>query len=190
MKKIIALAVASLLSITAMAEGPAKTDTGINYNNVEASYESYKINSYTWNGYGLGGNFLLNESIYATANYSQMTPETSGLNTLKVSSAGIGYRLPIASSTDLFTDISYVSMSLNTTNTGYRLTVGAKSKLADAVELTGAYSYLDIGTSTYNAFTGMLKLNVTDSVYGFGKYSSMSGTNTATTYSIGVGANF
>jgi hypothetical protein len=78
-KKIIALAVASLLSITAMAEGPAKTDTGINYNNVEASYESYKINSYTWNGYGLGGNFLLNESIYATANYSQMSPETSGV---------------------------------------------------------------------------------------------------------------
>ena len=190
MKKIIALAVASLLSITAMAEGPAKTDTGINYNNVELSYDSFKVNSYTWNGYGLGGNFLLNESIYATANYSQMSPETSGLNTLKVSSAGIGYRLPIASSTDLFTDISYLSMILDTTNTGYRLTAGAKSKLADAVELTGSYSYLDVGTSTYNAFNGMLKLNVTDSVYGFGKYSSMTGTNTVKTYSIGVGANF
>ena len=190
MKKIIAIAVTSLFAITAMAEGPAKTDTGINYNNVEASYDSFKVNNYTWNGYGLGGNFLLNESIYATASYSQMSPETSGLKNLKVSSAGIGYRLPIASSTDLFTDISYMSMVLDTTNTGYRLTAGAKSKLADAVELTGSYSYIDVGSSTYNAFSGGLKFNVTDSFYGFGRYTSMTGTNSVTTYSLGLGMNF
>ena len=62
MKKIIALAVASLLSITAMAEGPAKTDTGINYNNVEIGYDTFVLNDfdYTWTGYGLGGEFFNN----------------------------------------------------------------------------------------------------------------------------------
>jgi opacity protein-like surface antigen len=189
-KKIIAIAVASLFAITAMAEGPAKTDTGINYNNVEVSYDSLTVNSYTWGGYGLNGNFLLGESVYATLNYRAMTPETSTFKNMEQTFAGIGYRFPVASSTDLNTDISYVSMTNTTTNTGYRLSVGAKSKIASAVELNGAYSYIDVGSSTYNAFTGGLKLDVTDSFYGYGRYTSMTGTNSITTYSLGLGMNF
>jgi len=191
MKRLIPLAFISLFSVTAMAaDGPAKTDTGIHYNNVEIGYDSLTVNSYTWGGYGLNGNFLLNENIYATLNYRAMTPETSGLDNMEQTYAGIGYRLPVASSTDLITDISYVSMTNSSTDTGYRLTAGAKSKLASAVELTGAYSYIAVGSNTYNAFSGILKIDVTDRYYGFGKYTSMSGSYSITTYSIGVGANF
>ena len=193
MKKIIALAVASLLSITAMAEGPAKTDTGINYNNVEIGYDTFVLNDYdyTWTGYGLGGNFLITDNIYATANYSSLTPQTSGgLDNVEMTYVGLGYRFPVASSVDLITDLSYVSRTIGTTDTGYRLTVGAKSKISSAVELMGAYSYLDVGSSTYNAFTGGLTLNVTDTFYGYGRYTSMTGSASITTYSLGVGMNF
>ena len=192
-KKIIALAVASLLSITAMADGPEKTDTGINYNNIEVGYDTFVLNDYkyTWTGYGLGGNFLITENIYATANYSSLTPETSaGLDNATMTYVGAGYRLPIASSVDLFTDLSYVSRTIGTTDTGYRVTIGAKSKIASALELTGAYSYIDVGSTTYNAFTGGLKLNVTDSFYGYGKYTSMTGSQSVKNYSLGVGMNF
>ncbi len=193
MKKIIALAVASLLSITAMADGPAKTDTGISYNNVEVGYDTFINNDrdITWTGYGLGGNFLLTENIYATANYSSLTPQTSGdIDNAELTYVGLGYRLPIASSVDLITDLSYTSRTIGTTDTGYRLTVGAKSMIASAVELTGAYSYIDIGSSTYNAFTAGLKFNVTDAFYGYGRYASMSGSNSITSYTLGVGMNF
>ena len=192
MKKIIAIAVASLFAITAMAEGPAKTDTGINYNNVEVGYDTFILDDYdfTWTGYGLGGSFLISENIYATANYNSLTPETSGLDNASLTYVGLGYRLPVASSVDLFSDLSYVSRTIGTTDTGYRITLGAKSKVASAVELMGAYSYVDVGSSTYNAFTGGLRVNVTDTFYGYGRYTSMTGTNSITTYSLGVGMNF
>ena len=188
MRNFLVMSVIAALSGVAFANEPGKTETGINYNSVEVGYDSFAVSGYTWTGYGLGGNFLLNENIYATVNYSSLT--LSDADDLEVTYAGIGYRLPIASSADLFSDISYVSRTSGTTETGYRLTVGAKSRLTSAVELTGAYSYMGISSSSYNAFTGTLKVYATDSIYGYGKYSSLSGSNSITTYSIGLGANF
>ena len=52
----------SLFSGLAMAQGATKTDTGINYNNVEIGYDTFVLNDYdyTWTGYGLGGKFFNN----------------------------------------------------------------------------------------------------------------------------------
>jgi hypothetical protein len=43
----------SLFSGLAIAQGATKTDTGINYNNVEIGYDTFVLNDYdyTWTGY-------------------------------------------------------------------------------------------------------------------------------------------
>ena len=62
----------SLFSGLAMAQGATKTDTGINYNNVEIGYDTFVLNDYdyTWTGYGLGGNFLKTENKIIIINFS------------------------------------------------------------------------------------------------------------------------
>lgn len=187
MKKIIAIAVTSLFAITAMADGPAKTDTGINYNKVELSYDIYTVNTdYNFTGYNLGGSFLATENIYTIGNYVSL----SGDSSVSMYNIGLGYRQPIASSTDLFGDISYTSWTTDSTLTGYTASVGAKSMITSRIEITGMYSYTGFSNANFNGFTGALKFNVTDNFYAFGQYRSMSGTNPLTNYSLGVGANF
>jgi hypothetical protein len=68
MKKIVALAVASLVSTMALANEPGKTDTGLDYNKIEIDYASAKIGSKkNYTGYYVSGSFLVSESIMCWA---------------------------------------------------------------------------------------------------------------------------
>jgi len=190
MKKIILLSVISLLSGIAMADGPDKTDTGINYNFIESGYNSFKSGSYTWTGYEVTGNFLVSEKVYFTANFTNLTPKTSGLNNIESSYLGLGYRYPVASQTDLFADVSASSRTMSSTDTGYKLTAGAKSKIANQTFVNGSYSYLSLGSDHYNLLSGELKFNMIDELYVYGRYNMYTGSDSIKTYSVGVGFNF
>lgn len=190
MKKTIIISVLSFLSGFAMADGPDKTDTGINYNFIESGYNSFTSGSYTWTGYEVTGNFLVSEQVYFTANFTNLTPNTSGLNNIESSYLGLGYRYPVGTKTDLFADVSASSKTKSSTDTGYKLTAGAKSKIANQTFVNGSYSYLTLGSDHYNLFSGELKFNMIDELYVYGRYTMYTGSDSIKTYSVGLGLNF
>ena len=189
MKKIVALAVASLVSSMAFAAEPGKTDTGIDYNKVEIDYTSFKIGSVSnYAGYYTSGSFLVSESIYVLANYASLSK--TGKTDIEKSNLGLGYRMPISSSADAFTSLAYASQTAGTTKTGYNLALGVRAKVSSDADVAGSYAYSTAGSYTYNTFGLNLKYNITDLVFVSGGYQSTTGSSSSSGYTVGVGLKF
>jgi len=191
MKKIVALAVASLVSTMALANEPGKTDTGLDYNKIEINYIAATISKSTWDGYYTSGSFLVSENVFLLGNYASISRLGS---TLEKSNLGLGYRMPIGSSADFFSTLTYYSQTTESTskNTkdGGSLGLGVRGKLSSDADLLGSYNYISAGSNTYNNYTLTLKYNFTDSFFATGGYTSQNGTSSATAYLIGAGVKF
>ena len=189
MKKIVALAVASLVSSMALANEPGKSDTGLDYNKIEVDYASAKIGSKkNYTGYYVSGSFLVSESIYVLANYASLSK--SGKSDYEKSNLGLGYRMPIAANADFLTSLSYYSQTYSGTKTGYNLSLGARAKVSGDSDILGAYSYISAGSVSYNNFSLGVKYNITESVFASGGYFSQTGSSSSSGYTLGVGLKF
>jgi hypothetical protein len=189
MKKIVALAVASLVSTMALANEPGKTDTGLDYNKIEVDYASAKIGTTSnYAGYYTSGSFLVSESIYVLANYASLSK--SGKSDYEKSNLGLGYRMPIAANADFLTSLSYYSQTYSGTKTGYNLSLGARAKVSGDSDILGAYSYISAGSVSYNNFSLGVKYNITESVFASGGYFSQTGSSSSSGYTLGVGLKF
>ena len=191
MKKIVTSAVLALVSAMALANEPGKTDTGLDYNKIEVDYMSATINSATWNGYYTSGSFLVSESIFLLGNYASVSRSSV---IVEKSNIGVGYRLPIAASTDFFTTLSYYSQTVEgttkLTDVGGNLGLGVRAKLAADADVVGAYNYISAEGKTYNNYSVSLKYNVTQSIFATGGYTSQTGASSATAYLVGAGVRF
>lgn len=188
MRNILVMSVIAALSGVAFANEPGKTETGIYYNKIDLNYQSFALSSGTYTGYKAGGSFLLNDSIYALGSYG--TYSLSGSTSIETSNLGLGYRMGIAANTDAFTSLAYSSMTQSSTNTGYEVTLGVRSKIADPVDVIGAYTYTSLGSNYYNSFSVGMNYKFTDMFYATAGYSSASGTASVTQYNLGVGIKF
>ena len=188
MKKLIALAAMSLISGLAMASEPGKSDTGIEYNQFSVDYQSFKVSSTNFAGYTAGGSLLFTDNIYAIGSYTSVTH--TGSTAIETSNLGLGYRIGIAASTDAFASVAYNSMTQSSTKTGYAVTMGVRSKIADPVDVTGTYTYSTAGSSYFNTFGVGLNYKITDMFFAKVGYASYSGTTSATAYNVGVGVRF
>jgi hypothetical protein len=174
----------------ALANEPGKTDTGLHYNNFEVDYSSATISSSTYTGYYTSGSFLITDNIYTLLNFSNYSK--SGSSSYEKTNLGLGYRMPIAPAVDVQTSISYYTHTYSGTKSGYNLSVGARAKLSGEADLTGTYSFIDIGSKSYNNFSLGIKYAFTDMFYASGAYQSQSGGSTSFTsaYLIGLGLKF
>ena len=189
MKKIVALAVASLVSSMAFAAEPGKTDTGLDYNKIEVDYMSAKIGTTSdYAGYYTSGSFLVGENVYVLANYASLS-KTSNSDYEK-SNLGLGYRMPIAANADFLTSLSYYSQTYSKTYSGYNLSLGARAKVSGDADVLGAYSYISAGSVSYNNFSLGVKYNITESVFASGGYFSQTGSSSSSGYTVGVGLKF
>ena len=189
MKKIVALAVASLVSSMAFAAEPGKTDTGLDYNKIEVDYMSAKIGTKSdYAGYYTSGSFLVGENVYVLANYASLS-KTSNSDYEK-SNLGLGYRMPIAANADFLTSLSYYSQTYSKTYSGYNLSLGARAKVSGDADVLGAYSYISAGSVSYNNFSLGVKYNITESVFASGGYFSQTGSSSSSGYTVGVGLKF
>lgn len=191
MKKIVISAVLALVSAMAFANEPGKTDTGLDYNKIEVDYMSATINDATWNGYYTSGSFLVSESIFLLGNYASVSRSSV---IVEKSNIGVGYRLPIAASTDFFTTLSYYSQTVEgttkLTDVGGNLGLGVRAKLGADADVVGAYNYVSAEGNTYNNYSVSLKYNVTQSIFITGGYTSQTGASSATAYLVGAGVRF
>jgi hypothetical protein len=191
MKKIVILAVLALVSAMALANEPGKTDTGLDYTKIEVDYMSATINDSTWNGYYTSGSFLVSENVFLLGNYASVSRSSI---TREKSNIGIGYRLPIAASTDFFTTLSYYSQTVEgttkLTDVGGSLGLGVRAKLSADADVVGTYHYISADSNTYNNYSVSLKYNVTQSIFVTGGYTSQTGSSSATAYLVGAGVRF
>ena len=190
MKSITLTTTLALLAGLALANEPGKTDTGLHYNNFEVDYSTATISSNSYTGYYTSGSFLMTDNIYTLVNFASYTK--SGSSAYEKTNLGLGYRIPIAPAADLQTSLSYYTHTYSGTKSGYNLSLGARAKLSNEADLTGAYSYIDIGSKAYNNFSLGIKYAFTDMFYASGAYQTQSGGSTSFTssYLIGLGLKF
>lgn len=190
MKKLASLLLLSF-SVTAFANENATKDTGINYNEIGLGYFSMRLNdAYNFNGYAIKGSALVNDHIFIEANYANGA--NSG-NTLTMTEANVGYRMPIGASTDGIASIGYTGYTFTDedASNGYNVKFGVISKLSDDFKIGGFFKYTKVSNSdSYNTGTLDAQYNLTKSFYTNISYNAMSGGATAKFYVLGVGYNF
>ncbi len=199
MKKIVALAVASLVSTMALANEPGKTDTGLDYNKIEINYIAATISKSTWDGYYTSGSFLVSENVFLLGNFASISRLGA---TREKTNIGLGYRFPVGSSADLFSTLTYYSqtndfsqtdnytVTTKTTIEGGNWGLGVRSKLSPDADVSAVYNYISAGSQTYNNYTISLKYNVTESIFATGGYTWQTGSSSATAYLVGAGLRF
>ncbi|NCV63756.1 MAG: hypothetical protein EBW49_07565 [Betaproteobacteria bacterium] len=189
MKKITALAIATLFNGCVLANEPGKSDTGLDYNKIEIDYASAKIGTLSdYKGYYTSGSFLVSENIYVLANYASLTKTAKP--DYEKSNLGIGYRLPIAANADFLTSVAYFSQTFAGTKNGYNLSLGARARVIGDADILGAYSYISADNVSYNNFSLGLKVNITNVIFASGGYFSQTGSSSSSGYTLGVGLKF
>ena len=188
MRNILVMSVIAALCGVAFANEPGKSETGIDYNKIDINYQSFEVSGVTFTGYQTNGAFLITDNIYALGSYASLTH--SGSTSIESSNLGLGYRMGIASNTDAFTTLAYSSMTQSSTKTGYAVALGVRSKIADPVDVIGAYTYTSLGSNYFNSFNVGVNYKFTDMFYATAGYTSSSGTASITQYNLGVGIKF
>jgi hypothetical protein len=179
------------LSATAFAADGVTKDTNINYNEIGLGYFSIRVSdTYDFNGYAVKGSALITENIYIDAAYASGSYTTS---TMTLTEANLGYRFPIAASTDGVASVGYTGITFtdDDSSNGYNIKLGVVSKLTDDFKIGGSFKYTNVtNNDPYNTGTLDAQYNFTKSIYTNISYNSMSGGSTAKYYMVGVGYNF
>lgn len=199
MKKLIALSALTVLSATAIAE--AKTENGLNYNEVSGEYVSQSVNTTdgtkTFTGYGINASALVSESIFVLGSYASTSRTADGeKTTLGQSQIGLGYRFGLSESTDLNLVGSYSSTPITGGSiTGYMVGVGVRSLVSPDVEADIAAIYSTskdsstdpTTTSSGSGFDAGLKFKLSNNLFIGINYLSV---KDLAQYKIGIGYRF
>ena len=123
-----------------------------NYNYVEGSYEHYDLDGTDADAGKLLGSYEITPNLniigeYAAGNIDN--PADGSDLDFQDSAIGIEYHTPIASNTDVTTNIKYINQDIDTANDddGYSAGVGVRHMLNDKVELDANIDYTDIDNS-------------------------------------------
>ena len=149
MKRTILASIFGALSLNAFAASPS-------YDFVKAGYVQADIEDagdFEPTGFQIQGFKSLNENVYLTGRYGQLSEDVSGVDIdLDYVSAGVGYRYGLTQNTDFFGEVTYEYVNLDIEldsisgedDNGYGITAGIRSMLSEQFELRGAIRYIDI----------------------------------------------
>ena len=149
MKRTILASIFGALSLNAFAASPS-------YDFVKAGYVQADIEDagdFEPTGFQIQGFKSLNENVYLTGRYGQLSEDVSGVDIdLDYVSAGVGYRYGLTQNTDFFGEVTYEYVNLDIEldsisgedDNGYGITAGVRSMLSEQFELRGAIRYIDI----------------------------------------------
>lgn len=127
----------------------------ISYDYLEAAASKGELLDEDFTGYGVAGSFSITESVFMRGSYSNGTSDDEfrvGFMTdeieLSTFTFGLGYHLPISSSTDFVSNLSYISGEVDFGNAdedanGYIFDIGLRSMVMPNLELEGLVAYTD-----------------------------------------------
>ena len=160
----ITLAASALLLIIGSVQAADKP----NWNTVGLSLNLSELDTQDLEGFGISGSKLITNRVFVIGSYDSVGTSVEAfsgntivsadvdLNTL---SAGVGYRHPVAPTTDLFGVLSYEnieaeaslgSLSDSDDNNGYGVTIGVKAAVTSAIELTASVGMVEIEDESEN----------------------------------------
>jgi opacity protein-like surface antigen len=149
MKRTILASIFGALSLNTFAASPS-------YDFVKAGYVQADIEDagdFEPSGFQIQGFKSLNENVYLTGRYGQLSEDVSGVDIdLDYASAGVGYRYGLTQNTDFFGEVTYEYVNIDVEldsisgedDNGYGITAGIRSMLSEQFELRGAIRYIDI----------------------------------------------
>ena len=129
---------------------------GLSYTYVEAGYANTDIDELneTLGGWGLKASFEITENIFVQGRYFDQKTDTS-FGDLKYQpwDIAVGYAWPIAEQTDIYGTVGYASVDLdvpnsigdtNTSDDGYTLGLGVRTRFAEKFEVEGTAKYANL----------------------------------------------
>ena len=185
MKHHIAALAISLLGASAMANEAGLTDAGANFNEASLSYANLKSGTSNYSGYQTELGAMLNNNIYALGSYQNF--DTGAITQ---GSAGLGYKMPIGSSSDGFFTLKYETDNTTSVSNGYSLGAGVRTMVNPDMDFSGSYSFRSMGSSHDYTFNVGLKYKFTGNMFAKVGYASTSGDTSTSMYAIGVGIDF
>ena len=188
MKKLFAITSLALLTSTAFAAEAGKSETGVDYNELSASYVSLDATSAgtttTFTGYGLAATYLLTENFFILGSYSSVEKSTT---TLATTSGSVGYRLPMAANTDAVATIGYSYFDKGATHEDkYPMSLGVRAAVTPDVDLGADLIYVQ-ADDTQSGFGASIKYKINSNLFVRGDYRSLTDSSQ---YTIGIGIKF
>ncbi len=164
-----AFVIASLLATGVMAAEP-------NYNFVQGSLlKAEEITllpgvDVNLEGYAFDFSHELTDQVFGFASYSMLDDKVLGVKVdVSQLQAGLGFRMPLAQNTDVFTSAALVRESYDMSGygeqeddseNGYALALGIRSLVADSIELSASYTHQDMdGSDNFITVSGQYFLN-------------------------------
>jgi hypothetical protein len=185
MKHHIAAIALSFLGASALANDAGLTDSGANFNEASLSYANYKSGTTSYNGYLTELGFVINSNIYALGSYQNFDT-----GSITQGSLGLGYKMPIGSSSDGFFTLKYESDNTASVNNGYSLAAGVRTVVTPDMDFSGSYSFRTMGSSHDYTFNVGLKYKFNSNMFAKIGYATTSGDSSTSMYAIGVGVDF
>lgn len=168
MKKTL-LSIAALTSLTTgytVAEEPSFTYVEGGYSDIEE-----------FNGYIVRGSFELNDNIYFTGSYNDITADESGFADIdfRFITAGVGYKTLVSDNTAIYAEVNYAdseieSGSFSESEDGHKAALGVRSMITDSTEFYGEIANLKIEDTTTRVTVGA-KQYFTDNFGVFAEYA-------------------
>jgi len=188
MKKLFAITSLALLTSTAFAAEAGKSETGVDYNELSASYVSMDLTSgsttTTLTGYGLAATYLLTENFFVLGSYTSVEKSPT---TIATTSGSVGYRLPMAANTDAVATIGYKYVDKGATHEDhYPMSLGVRAAVTPDVDLGADLLYVQ-ADDTQSGFGASIKYKINSNLFVRGDYKSLTDSSQ---YSIGVGMKF
>jgi lipopolysaccharide assembly outer membrane protein LptD (OstA) len=184
MKKLFAITSLALLTSTAFAAEAGKSETGVDYNELSASYVSMEASSKTYTGYGIAATYLLTENFFVLGSYTSVEKSPT---TIATTSGSVGYRLPMAANTDAVATIGYMYVDKGATHEDhYPMSLGVRAAVTPDVDLGADLLYVQ-ADDTQSGFGASIKYKINSNLFVRGDYKSLTDSSQ---YSIGVGMKF
>jgi len=128
----------------------------IDYNYFQVDYQDRDLDGLDSDAFRFSGSLALGDRFNLLGAY-QTGEVTVGARDLDFDqmSLGVGFHAPVTDSTDVVATVEAVSHDQDEIgdDTGYRLGVGIRNRLADTIELTAGVDYLDIHDQEDTTFT-------------------------------------
>ena len=185
MKKLFAITSLALLTSTAFAAEAGKSETGVDYNELSASYVSMEASSKTYTGYGIAATYLLTENFFVLGSYTSVEKSPT---TIATTSGSVGYRLPMAANTDAVATIGYgyTTITSQTHQDSYPMSLGVRAAVTPDVDLGADLLYVQ-ADDTQSGFGASIKYKINSNMFIRGDYKSLTDSSQ---YAIGVGIKF
>ena len=162
MRKILTVIAATAAFVPFMAQAE-----GLSYTYAEAGWLQSDIDNFNeeLGGWGLRASWEIVDNFFVFGRYAdQSTNARGGEFTFQPWDLGVGYAYPVNDTLDIYGTVSYSNIDAdapsyvkNTSDDGYTLGLGARTRLIEKLELEGTVKYADFsdyGSNTAFEFAG------------------------------------